>query len=62
MNQEYKSFEAFIHKAETRIEYWPSRDLASFLEYRNWRNFIKVINRAMQAYQVSGHRSGDYKQ
>ena len=35
-------------------EYWLARELAPVLEYAEWRNFIKVINRAILACRNSG--------
>ena len=31
------------------IEYWSARDLQQILEYAEWRNFMKVINKAKTA-------------
>ena len=36
-------------------EYWSARELAPALEYIQWRNFTKVIGRAMIACENSGH-------
>lgn len=36
-------------------EYWSARELAPTLEYIQWRNFTKVIGRAMIACENSGH-------
>ncbi len=35
-------------------EYWSARELAPTLEYTKWKNFHKVIRRAMIACEKSG--------
>ena len=53
--KEYKRFEDIkIVRADGR-EFWSARELAPTLEYTEWRNFSKVIDRAMIACQNSGH-------
>ena len=53
--EEYKRFEEIKHMREDGSEYWSARELAPVLEYTQWRNFTKVINRAMIACENSGH-------
>lgn len=36
---------------------WSARELALALDYTQWRNFQKVIHRAMVACENSGHDS-----
>ena len=52
---EYKRFEEIKHVREDGTEYWSARELAPTLEYTQWRNFDKVIGRAMIACENSGH-------
>ena len=52
---EYKKFENIKHIREEGSEYWSARELADALEYTQWRNFSKVIERAMIACENSGH-------
>jgi DNA-damage-inducible protein D len=57
--KEYKYFEDIKH-SEGGVEYWLARELAPVLGYVQWRNFQKVLDRAMLAcknsgYVVSGH-------
>ena len=52
---EYKKFENIKHIREDGSEYWSARELADALEYTQWRNFSKVIERAMIACENSGH-------
>ncbi len=39
-------------------EYWTARELAIVLQYSQWRNFAKVIDRAKLACQNSGYDIG----
>ncbi len=52
---EYKRFEDIKHVRNDGTEYWSARELAPALEYAQWRNFSKVIGRAMIACENSGH-------
>ena len=36
-------------------EYWYARDLQWILEYSEWRNFYKIIEKAKNACEASGH-------
>jgi DNA-damage-inducible protein D len=54
--KEYKKFEDIKKVREDGSEYWSARELANALDYTQWRNFQKVINRAMIACETSGHR------
>lgn len=55
--KEYKRFEDIKRVREDGSEYWRARELALALDYTQWRNFQKVINRAMVACENSGHDS-----
>jgi len=41
------SFEKIKHIDEEGNEYWLARELQKVLEYKDWRNFDKVINKAI---------------
>ena len=41
--KEYKSFEDIKRTKEDGIEYWCARELSEVLQYKQWRNFAKVI-------------------
>ena len=41
-----KSFENIKHIDETGIEFWYARELMPVLQYSNWQNFEKIINKA----------------
>ena len=50
-----KDFESYTNKAEDGIEFWFARDLQHLLEYSEWRNFTKVINKAKTSCETAGH-------
>ena len=52
-------FENIKHIDEHESEYWYARELSKVLEYRDWRNFLKVLNKA-QDYKLS-RRKGAFK-
>ena len=53
--KEYKKFEDIKYVRKDGREYWSARELADVLDYSQWRNFQKVIDRAMIACKNSGH-------
>ena len=53
--KEYKRFEDIKHTRKDGSEYWLARELAEVLDYTQWRNFAKVIDKAMVACNNSGH-------
>lgn len=53
--KEYVSFENIKHVDENGSEIWYARELADVLEYTQWRNFAKVIDKAMIACKNSGY-------
>lgn len=52
--KEYQGFEQIKQIDGNGNEFWLARDLAPVLEYTEWRNFSKVIDRAMLACKNSG--------
>ena len=48
-----QTFEDIKHINEYGDEYWLARELQEVLEYTEWRNFLKVIKRAMSACENS---------
>lgn len=60
MNEQHHSFESLKQQTDDGREYWSARDLAPILEYRDWRNFLKVIGKAKQACESSGHGVDDH--
>jgi DNA-damage-inducible protein D len=57
---EYESFEAIKQTDENGNEFWFERDLQKTLLYTEWRNFHKVIDRAMLACKNSGYAVSDH--
>lgn len=58
--EEYKSFESIKHIQESGLEFWFARELAKILDYTEWRNFQKVIDRAVIACKNSGFKVSDH--
>ena len=46
-------FESIKHINEYGVEFWYARELQRALEYKEWRNFYKVMNRAIIACENS---------
>ena len=47
-------FENIKHIDEYGNEYWYARELSKVLEYKDWRNFLKVLNKEKDACKNSG--------
>ena len=58
--EEYKSFEDIKRTKENGIEYWSARDLSDVLQYTEWRNFSKVLDRAKLACKNSGQEINEH--
>jgi len=52
---EYKPFEVIKQIDENGREFWYARDLQNVLQYSEWRNFKKVIDKAMLACKNAKH-------
>ena len=50
-----KTFESIKHINENGIEHWLARELQEVLQYKEWRNFEKVIDTAKIACKISQH-------
>ena len=48
-------FESIKQIDDDDNEYWYARDLQEILEYSEWRNFSKIIEKAKSACETSGH-------
>ena len=53
-------FEQIRRTNEAGVEYWSSRDFAQVLQYNEYRNFEKVIQKARAACFNSGQRLDDH--
>lgn len=58
--KEYQRFENIKHTTGEGVEYWYARELAPVLEYTEWRNFTKVIDKAILACKNSGFELADH--
>jgi len=54
-----KSFEDSAYE-QNGVEYWLARDLQVLLEYDEWRNFFKVIEKAKISCQNAGQNINDH--
>lgn len=55
-----KLFENIKHIDENGNEYWEARELIKVLEYKEWRKFNIVIQKAMEACNGSNYSILDY--
>jgi len=57
----HSSFEAMVQKFPgTETEFWCARDLQMLLGYAQWKNFAKVIDKAITACQTAGYDPKDH--
>jgi DNA-damage-inducible protein D len=57
----HASFEDMVRKhPESGVEFWCARDLQMLLGYTQWKNFAKVIDKAITACQTAGHDAKDH--
>lgn len=49
-----KTFEDIMHIDENGFEFWYARELMVILEYKQWRRFESVIDKAIQSCKNSG--------
>ena len=47
------SFEKIKHIDENGVEFWYARELQNVLDYKEWRKFENVINKAKEACKNS---------
>lgn len=53
-------FESIKQTTETGVEFWSARDFQQILEYTEWRNFHRVVEKAMTACETAGHSISDH--
>ncbi len=54
-----EGFEEKVHR-EDDVEFWYARDYQKLLEYSEWRNFLKVVEKAQEACANAGHTVSDH--
>ena len=54
INNTNKSFEDIKHIDENGVEFWYARELMPILQYSNWQNFEKIIDKAKISCKNSG--------
>ena len=47
-----KSFENIKHIDENGVEFWYAREIMHVLQYSNWQNFEKIINKAKMSCKI----------
>lgn len=57
---EQQPFEVIKNTDREGREYWSARDLGPLLDYKEWRNFQKVISKAVIACEASGQHASDH--
>ncbi|MDO8873026.1 MAG: DNA damage-inducible protein D [Methanoregula sp.] len=55
----HKNFEDYVH-VKDGVEFWFARDLQTLLGYAEWRNFIRVIEKAQESCKNSNHAILDH--
>lgn len=55
----HSSFELAAHQADD-VEFWFARDLQTLLGYGEWRNFLKVIDKAKTACKNAKQEASDH--
>ncbi len=55
----HKNFEDYVHEQDG-VEFWFARDLQKLLGYDEWRNFLKVIEKAKESCKTSGNTVPDH--
>ena len=53
MDENNKSFEDIKHIDENGVEFWYARELMPILQYSNWQNFEKIIEKAKKSCKNS---------
>jgi DNA-damage-inducible protein D len=58
--KEYQSFEDIRKTDKDGNEFWSARDLQEVLKYTQWRNFLKVVDKAMLSCKNSGNAVSEH--
>lgn len=60
VNKTEKSFESIKYTDENGVEFWYARELMIVLEYKQWRRFEQVIEKAKEACKNSNINIDDH--
>lgn len=60
LTTQINSFESVRRNDENGNEFWFARELAPLLDYQDYRNFLRVIEKAKQACEGSGYELVDH--
>ena len=60
IKKDNKTFEDIKHFDENRMEYWYARELQKVLDYKEWRKFENVINKAIESCKNSNISTADH--
>lgn len=60
MDEHHQPFEQLKQISDNGSEFWSARDLLPLLGYKEWRNFQKVLSKAVVACETSGHQAADH--
>ena len=60
MKKSQSVFEKIKKVDQNGNEYWSARDLAIALDYKNFRNFVQVIEKAAESCKTSGNQPLDH--
>ena len=53
----YNTFDSIKHIDKNGVEFWDARELQKVLEYKQWRRFENVINKAKESCRNSNYNS-----
>lgn len=60
INYSEQTFESIKHINEYGQEYWTARELQPILEYKQWRQFNDVVNKAKESCKASNNKVSDH--
>jgi DNA-damage-inducible protein D len=60
INQHHQTFESIRQLDQNGNEFWLARELAPLLDYQEWRNFQRVLEKAKIACSQSGYAADDH--
>jgi DNA-damage-inducible protein D len=55
-----KDFSQYVFVSDDGTEFWYARDLQGILGYKEWRNFKRVIDKAIESCETAGFQSSNH--